>query len=187
MNRLVLVFVLLLMVALTNAQVRPNASIGGNISNNSAFLDASSSTLWNGSTNNGKGLVFPRVDLKNFTTFLSGTTGISNSFPGRFDGMIVYNTATGTAPIGGTAVTPGFYYYYNKSATNNGGSWVRMTDANDMLNSASATVYYGVLTTTSPTALQIQALTTKSVGSGAYVTNFDQAALASGGYFTLAQ
>ncbi len=56
--------------------------------------------------------------------------GIATSYPTRFDGMVVYNTATGVAGIGNTAVNPGFYYYSNQSTNANGGKWIRMNDSN---------------------------------------------------------
>ena len=92
-------------------------------------MDASSYSTWNNSTDNGKGLLFPSVDLVNFTAIKASVSGIPTSFPTRFDGMIVYNTATGTAGIGGAFVSPGFYYYKNKTTALNGGSWVRLADA----------------------------------------------------------
>lgn len=187
MKKVIILMALVLNLFWATAQLKTNQAISnGSINTSSAFLDASSTAAWNASSNVGKGLLFPRVNLTSFAFAYGGTVGLSTNYPTRFDGMIVYNTATGNAGIGGTAVTPGFYYYANTSSTVTGGAWVRMTDSNDMVSSASATAYYGVLTTTSPTAAQVQALATKSVGSGAYLTNFDQSALASGGYFTLA-
>jgi len=169
------------------AQIRTNQSIGnGTINTSSTFLDASSSPTWNLTTNTGKGLLFPRVDLTTFAAFAYvGTAGLTANYPTRFDGMIVYNSATGTAAIGGTAVTPGFYYYANTTTNVNGGTWVRINDANDAVNAASGTAFFGVLPNTTPNATNIQALTNKSIGSGAYGGNFDQT-LTAGGYFTLA-
>lgn len=178
-------FCTLFLLAITGyTQIRLNAGLGGNIATTSAFLDASSSTTWNNATqpNNGKGLVFPRVDLSTFVA-MQGTAGLSNSFPGRFDGMIVYNSANGTSGIGSTLVTPGFYYYKNSTTNVNGGTWVRMNDSNDA--STGATVYYGVLNTTTPTAADVQALANKNLASGSYSGSFDQS-LASAGYFTVA-
>lgn len=125
-KNLLLPAVLFLMGA-THAQIRTaNAATNVSVSNSPAFIDASSNTTVNGSTNIGKGLLFPRVDLSAMTAFPGVTAGIANSFPTRFDGMIVYNTATsGTAGIGATSGTlsPGFWYYENKSSTNTGGTW----------------------------------------------------------------
>jgi hypothetical protein len=62
-----------------------------------------------------------------FASFSGAPTGASNSYPTRFDGMVVYNTGTGNTLVGSSttivAVTPGFYFYNNKSATLTGGVW----------------------------------------------------------------
>jgi len=187
MKKIFVLICLAINVFWATAQVKTNQTISnGAISTSSAFLDASSSPSWNLTTNTGKGLLFPRVDLTTFAAFAyAGTVGLTTNYPSRFDGMIVYNSATGTAAIGGTAVTPGFYYYANTTTTINGGNWVRMNDANDAVNAASGTAYFGVLPTVTPTATNIQSLTNKSIGCGAYSGNFDQT-LTVGGYFTLA-
>lgn len=177
-----LIFILLLAGAV-KAQIRTNNALGGQINTSSAFLDASSYTVWNSSTNIGKGLLFPRVDLISFASISSNGSGIPNNYPNRFDGMVVYNSATGTSNIGSTFVTPGFYYYKNTTTNVNGGKWVRMNDSNDATIGAS--VYYGVLTTTTPSATDIQGLATKTLGSGSYDGSFDQST-ASAGYFTVA-
>ena len=81
-------------------------------------MDASSNGTINGSTNIGKGLLFPSTDLTTFATFnVSGPLGIDANYPTFFDGMVVYNTATGTSAIGAVAVTPGYYYYSNPGQT----------------------------------------------------------------------
>lgn len=113
----------LLSVAYTSAQVRMT---GTNINsvNSSAFIDASSNTTNNGTVGTGKGLVFPRVNLETFT--FVGTSGIPNNFPSRYDGMIVYNTASsGVAGVGTTEGTlaPGFWFYENKTTSVTGGTW----------------------------------------------------------------
>ncbi|BFO64524.1 hypothetical protein NK356_10975 [Chryseobacterium sp. S0630] len=97
------------------AQLRANNAISTNITGQSAFIDASANGFSNGA-NNGKGLAFPRTDLTVFT-FVTGTTSNFN-FPTAYDGMVVYNSKTGTTPatgsgIGGQSVTPGFYYFSN--------------------------------------------------------------------------
>lgn len=121
-----IVFSSLVLGAMLNAQVRNN-SIPANAAANgtTAFLDASSSISWNGTNNQGKGLVFPRTDLTAMTSLLAPVNGIPASFPTRLDGMIVYNTGSGATKTGATSVnvTPGFYYYENKSNTLNGGTW----------------------------------------------------------------
>lgn len=128
------IFITMLAVASVSlsAQLRNNTTpSNGSINTNTAFLDASSSVAWNGSNNNGKGLVFPRTDLVAMTALAAPVNGIATSYPTRLDGMIVYNTATGTAGTGtaGVSVVPGFYYYDNKSATLNGGTWKPFTSA----------------------------------------------------------
>jgi len=187
MKKVIILMTLVLNLFLVTAQIKTNQAVGnGSINTSSAFLDASSTPVWNSSTNTGKGLLFPRVNLTTFAAFAyGGTAGLSTNYPTRFDGMIVYNSATGTAAMGGAAVTPGFYYYANTSTTVTGGTWIRVTDANDAVNAASGTAYYGVLSTVTPTATDIQTLANKSVGSGSYTNNFDQT-LAAAGYFTLA-
>lgn len=115
-----------------NAQVRSNSNISQNtVTSSSAFLDASSSTAWNGTNNVGKGLVFPRTDLTTLATLVANPSGIPNAYPNRLDGMIVYNTGTGAPKINAAAtpnVTPGFYYYENKTTNLQGGKWVRIGD-----------------------------------------------------------
>ncbi len=127
-----------------SAQIRTvNNATNSSVANSPAFIDASSNTTVNGSTNVGKGLLFPRVDLSAMTAFPSVTAGIPSSFPTRFDGMIVYNTASsGTAGVGSTSgtLTPGFWYYENKSATNTGGTWKPVSaGVGDNLGNHSAT------------------------------------------------
>lgn len=95
------------------------------INETTAFLDASSSVEWNNSTNNGKGLVFPRTDLTAMLSLSAPVSGLPTSFPTYLDGMIVYNEGTGKAKTGtgNVDVKPGFYFYENKSTTLNGGTW----------------------------------------------------------------
>ncbi|UEQ78710.1 hypothetical protein [Chryseobacterium arthrosphaerae] len=109
-----------------SAQLRNNLTpANGAVTSTTAFLDASSSSTWNSSTNNGKGLVFPRTNLVSMTTLAAPVNGLPTAFPTLLDGMIVYNTATGTAATGtaGVSVVPGFYYYDNKTSNLNGGTW----------------------------------------------------------------
>ncbi|PIF47062.1 hypothetical protein CLU96_4108 [Chryseobacterium sp. 52] len=127
-NRFLAVVLLAAGVSLSFAQIRiVNSNANSAAPNSSAFVDASSNITVNSSSNIGKGMLFPRTDLTTFTAFsFSATTGIPNNYPTRFDGMIVYNTATsGVAGVGGTqgTLTAGFWYYDNKSATNTGGTW----------------------------------------------------------------
>jgi hypothetical protein len=109
-------------IAQINLPIVPNVSITGE----HAFIDASDYGL-NWSNNEAKGLNFPQTDLTQWvfkTDFLNGM-----QFSTAYDGMVVYNTGTGstltTDPFGGleilqkanngvvTTVTPGFYYFYN--------------------------------------------------------------------------
>ncbi|MCQ4139031.1 hypothetical protein [Chryseobacterium sp. EO14] len=97
------------------AQIRSNNPISSTIGTQSVFLDASANGFTT-TTNIGKGLTFPRTNLTTFT-FVTQTTGALN-FPTAYDGMIVYNSATGTTPatgsgIGNQSVTPGYYYFSN--------------------------------------------------------------------------
>ena len=160
------------------------------ISSSSAFIDASSNATNNGSSNIGKGILFPRTDLTLLTAVSPTTGGIASNYPTRFDGMIVYNTVTGNAGIGGTAVSPGFYYYYNpgthKAAEGNSnqGIWMRIADATD-LGSGAKKVYYGQLATNAPAATDIKGLSSSTIESGTYDGKFDLT-LASTGYYTIA-
>lgn len=100
--------------------------------NSSAFIDASSNTTFNGSTNVGKGLLFPRTDLTQFNAFGGTPIGIPNSYPYYYDGLVVYNTAnSGVAGIGSTEGTlnPGYWFYENKTKTVAGGTWRPLSKA----------------------------------------------------------
>jgi len=149
------------------------------------FFDAS--TSFNGTTNKGKGLVFPQTDLTAFTFITDALNGIT--FPSAFDGMIVYNVGTGNTVVGQgiqTNVKPGFYYFSNStggsSKTITSGKWVRIVTGSEV-NEGIA--YYGVLSTVTPTAADIQGLANKNLSDGSYNGSFDQL-LASAGYFTVA-
>lgn len=129
MKKIYIIISILFFNFIAVAQIR---TIGGSptlVSTSSAFLDASSSSTYDATTNSAKGIAFPRVDLTTFT-FL-GVTGSSSSFRNRYDGFIVYNTATsGVALAGSTTGTlsRGFWYYNNSAAgvgagTTTGGTW----------------------------------------------------------------
>ena len=113
--KLSLLFTLLFSSSIMFSQIRiVNTVTNSSISSGSSFIDASSNPTINGSSNVGKGLVFPATDLTTFATFsVGGPAGVPTSFPTYFDGMIVYNTATGQSSIGNVSVEPGFYYYSN--------------------------------------------------------------------------
>ena len=110
----------------TNAQILSPSPLSATISSEHSFIDASLYGQGWGA-NESKGLNFPQTDLTQWvfkTDFLNGT-----DFPTAYDGMVVYNTGTGstlaTDPFGGleilqkanngvvTTVSPGFYYFYN--------------------------------------------------------------------------
>jgi hypothetical protein len=113
-------------IGYSQIKINYNASTGS-ILNHSAFLDASSSSFWNGNENQAKGLLFPRANLTALANLIPSTSGSASFNPNRFDGMVVYNTVAGTAALGGNAVEAGFYYYQNTSTTSvDGGKWVPM-------------------------------------------------------------
>ena len=124
------ILLLLSLISFSNsitAQVKVNQNAANSaINTSSAFMDASSSPLWNGTTNQGKGMLYPRVDLVNYTAMShAGPFNASNN-PNYFDGLLVFNTATGIAGIGADSVFPGYYYYRNTTTTANGGHWVSL-------------------------------------------------------------
>lgn len=129
----------LLFFQFSNAQsINSYGTSSPTISGESAFLDASSFSGIQSSR--AKGLAFPRTNLSTFT-FASDGSPFAN-FTTFYDGMVVYNTVTGTTPaagagvrsgVGSQAVTPGFYYFSNPTnATVVGGAgrWIRM-DGNE--------------------------------------------------------
>jgi hypothetical protein len=100
-----------------NAQIKTNTAAESAIGSENPFLDASNFKDY--ANNIGKGLVFPRTDLTQWLFKTDSFDGFS-VFPTAFDGMIVYNTGTGSTLSGqGTvvSVTPGFYYFYNPTGT----------------------------------------------------------------------
>jgi hypothetical protein len=119
-------------------QIKSNQSVANaSINTSSLFLDASASTINNGSsvgsTNLGKGLAFPRVDLSVLILTNAGSYLSSNN-PNKFDGTVVYNTVTSATTASGIsiAVTPGFYYFSNPNkslpnvTTALGGTWTAL-------------------------------------------------------------
>lgn len=111
---------------LSFSQIRiVNSITNSSAANSSAFIDASSNITVNSSTNIGKGLAFPSTDLTTFASISGFPSGLPNSYSTHFDGMLVYNTATGTSSIGSVAVAPGFYYYSNPGASSpSTGTWI---------------------------------------------------------------
>ena len=118
----------LMLFATLNAQISLSNSPNLDIVNSNAFLDASTTFSSEAGANPfvGKGIVIPSVDLVNFEFDLSLADGIT--FPTFFDGMIVYNNATGSTSILGnrsstaTDVAPGFYYFSNPTGSTTYGS-----------------------------------------------------------------
>lgn len=115
------------------AQINVPATADPTITGENAFLDAASYSqqLGNYDHSTGKGLSFPQTDL---TQFNFKTDQVGPSFFGTwFDGMVVYNTATGNTASGQgqtVAVTPGFYYFSNPTGVSDGaitnGKWIRL-------------------------------------------------------------
>jgi hypothetical protein len=137
-NIFILLIISLFVINKAYSQVLINNNGGSyDIPSESAFLDASSyfDPTTSGSENAGKGLVFPRTNLTAFT-FITSAGGYGTYFPTYFDGMIVYNTGTGSTPksqgVTSTNVTPGFYYFQNLNSASTydiaGGQWVRLND-----------------------------------------------------------
>ncbi|MGG5208546.1 hypothetical protein ACQWU4_06325 [Chryseobacterium sp. MIQD13] len=123
------IFNLLLLVGLgtvSYAQVLTNQPTNATITNSNVLLDGSTnfSTESGAQPYVGKGVIIPSVDLVNFQFDL--TLADSVTFPTYFDGMLVYNNATGNTLTTGnrsstaTAVTPGYYYFYNPNGASNG-------------------------------------------------------------------
>jgi hypothetical protein len=118
----------LMLFATLNAQISLSNSPNLDIVNSNAFLDASTTFSSEAGANPyvGKGIVIPSVDLENFEFDLTLADGIT--FPTFFDGMIVYNNATGITSILGnrsstaTDVSPGFYYFSNPTGSTTYGS-----------------------------------------------------------------
>ena len=131
MKKTLLTLAIISFYAVANAQVKVNQNAANSaINTSSAFMDASSSPLWNGTTNQGKGMLYPRVDLVAFTSMShAGPFNASNN-PNYFDGLLVFNTATGIAGIGADSVFPGYYYYRNTTTTANGGHWLSLRGIN---------------------------------------------------------
>lgn len=109
-----------------SAQVLTNNATSPIITNSNVMLDGSTSfsTEAGAAPNVGKGIIIPSVNLVNFEFDLALADGFT--FPTYFDGMLVYNSSTGTTLTAGnrsstaTPVTPGYYYFYNPNGNANG-------------------------------------------------------------------
>ena len=141
-----------------DAQIRiVNSTENMQVTDSPAFIDVSSNPAINNSTNIGKGLVFPRVDLFLMKSFPSVLSGNIANFPTRFDGMVVFNTKEGgEAGVGLTEgeLTRGFWYYDNPNGhlpTGNvtGGTWrplgsdIKLSESKDTLFIGNDTIFIG--------------------------------------------
>jgi Repeat of unknown function (DUF5907) len=130
-NKAIVLTVIMAAPVVVKAQILSNGLIVNQFSTENVFLDLSTNfdPLVTSSNIIGKGLLFPRTDLTKWIFNVESLDGIL--FPTAFDGMIVYNTGTGSTPVTGnnpsisTNVTPGFYYFSNPSGstTVSGGMW----------------------------------------------------------------
>uniref|UniRef100_A0AAU6WNI8 Uncharacterized protein n=1 Tax=Chryseobacterium endophyticum TaxID=1854762 RepID=A0AAU6WNI8_9FLAO len=108
------VLTVLMATSLLKAQVQINGGLTFGISNSNVMIDGSAgfSSQSGAGPYSGKGIIIPSVDLVNFQFNLTLAGGAT--FPTWFDGMIVYNNATGTTLTTGNrsstaiVVTPGF-------------------------------------------------------------------------------
>ena len=173
MKNIIIIFTVTLFEVISlNAQVRiVNSAAISIAANSSAFIDASSNSTNNASTNIGKGLLYPRVDLTTFASFSGTPTGIGTSYPTRFDGMVVYNIGTGNTLVGASttiiAVTPGFWYYDNKSTTLKGGTWKPLNNGNNL--TGAITTSGNTATLGSFTSSNIATAVTDETGTGSVV------------------
>lgn len=125
-NLFLIICSLICLTTISSAQVHINNGVLTGINNSNVLIDGSTSfsTEIGGAPYQGKGIVLPSVDLVNFEFDISFADGAT--FPTYFDGMLVYNNATGSTLITGdrsstaTAVTPGFYYFSNPNGAANG-------------------------------------------------------------------
>jgi len=126
MKKISIISVFIFCAISMSAQILSNGYVQPYINGSSVIFDASTQySKESGMSNDlGKGIVIPSVDLVNFQFDMTYADGIT--FPTYFDGMIVYNNATGTTLTTGnrsattTAVTPGFYYFSNPDGANSG-------------------------------------------------------------------
>ncbi|MBL1219853.1 hypothetical protein JET18_03335 [Chryseobacterium sp. L7] len=117
---------LLILGVNSNAQILGNGPLASSLEGTNYFFDGSNfESLANQSY--GRGLGFPRTNL---TTFQFDTAPMDNDVTlSNFDGMVVYNSATGNTLAGQgvtTAVIPGFYYFSNPGNPGNitNGRWL---------------------------------------------------------------
>jgi len=124
-------FALIISMFSLNAQIVQSEASNTVGSSSMAFIDGSSSGGYAAFRGAGKGILFPSTDLTNINAadvFDSGTVGTSTYNPNYYDGLVVYNTGTGSVigemGTGSPDVAPGFYYYANPNRTAwDGGTW----------------------------------------------------------------
>ena len=169
------IIVILLVFSMSNivrSQVLSNQDVVNSVGNSNAFLDVST---WNNSTSNdGKGLVFPTTNLTLFTFKNNDMDGIN--FPSAFDGMMVYNAATGNTLVAlngdngvVTAVVPGYYYFSNPGQTTDVTSGIWTPLSNGAVKNYSTTE---VATSTSIDGAQVYAIkgSFDTLGTNALIT-----------------
>ena len=119
-NNILSVVVALLSVTFSKAQVNTSSLVSAVIGGENAFLDASGYSS-NVGVSVAKGLIFPQVDLTQFSFKIDAID--QDRFPTAFDGMIVYNIGTGNTSDhlftgNQIEVEPGFYYFHNPQGKN---------------------------------------------------------------------
>ncbi len=139
----VIILAILIGTFQSNAQIKSSETVQNTLQNSLAFLDGTSSPTYNAANANyvASGILFPRMDLTlTFHETYSGMTGpwdaaaltgSTTYIPNYYDGLVVFNTGTGTIDAYGmgtvgTAVVPGFYYYRNTTTDWDGGTWTSM-------------------------------------------------------------
>lgn len=135
-------FLLIFTAFSISAQVNTNSNTVPALADSNFFLDATNfEGLANGSF--GRGLGFPRTNL---TTFEFNTQVIDDiQILSDFDGMVVFNSATGSTLSGQgvvTAVAPGFYYFSNPGNPGNitSGRWLPLGGQSATVKSKEVTV-----------------------------------------------
>ncbi|MGP2570584.1 hypothetical protein ACT4R9_08285 [Ornithobacterium rhinotracheale] len=137
-----------------SAQVLSNGDINSQLANTNYFLDATNFQSL-GSESQGRLLGFPKTDLTKFEFDLKT---IQNDVTlSGFDGVLVYNTVEGYVNEDGNnaetkgqkvKVTPGFYYFSNPNGAVSQsvaeGKWVRIADANDLVNGVAGGKYWSL-------------------------------------------
>ena len=133
LSKFSLALLMIFCYTVSKAQLLTNNGQQSLITNSNVILDGSTnfSTEAGAAPYIGKGIIIPSVDLVNFVFDLTLADG--STFPTYFDGMIVYNNATGTTLTTGNrsstaiSVVPGFYYFSNPNGATNsnvfGGVW----------------------------------------------------------------